>query len=414
MNTVNAGLVVSGTIDGTTIAYDVAAIDASGNPVSLTQYFDEAKCTPDWESIYNGGKAAEIATLPRLIIRAFDTSSGQDITNTVSITSVYYNGNMVGWEDDISNSQGGVPGLLKKGTYSYNGSNIPCIMIIGNPADAILNPDDDRISFDGTVVSSGGQINFSGIGKEIAIRPIADANAGYSVELHVPLNVPKFIMTNANNQVQSTQRLARLYYNGAPVSASDMTGYTFKFFDITGPSEIEITNTDTDITIGRSLVPGDLITIGPEAVDCLLTLRCRVYDAQGNELASGTSAVYDLSDPYAVKWLICDNAAGTNGIELTGLEPRLNIRTGQTKYIFPKLYTDKGDTFPAGSSAASVTWTFNADDANTGASISDLPGIPSTGGQTYCSLRYQDVVLTDGNGNKVDRPVKIHAQSSEF
>lgn len=414
MNTVNAGLVVSGIIDGTTVVYDVAVVDAAGNPVSLTQYYDEAKCTPDWDDIYQHGTAAEKATLPRIIIRAFDTSSGQDITTTLNMTNVYYNGNLIGFDEGISTSQGGVPGLLKKDTFSYNGTNIPCIMIIGNPADALLNPDDDRISFDGTVVSGGGQISFAGIGKDIAIRPIADANAGYSVELHVPLNVPKFIMTDNNNAIQSTQRLARLYYNGAPVSAANMTGFQFKFYDITGPNEVLLTAQDDDITIGQSLVAGDLITIGPEAVDCLLTLRCRVLDASGNELASGTSAVYDLSDPYAVKWLISDSSAGTNGIELTGLEPRLNMRTGQTKYIFPKLYTDKGDTFPAGSSAASVTWTFNADDANTGASIADLPGIPSESVQTYCYLRYQDVVLTDGSGNKVARPVKIHAQSSEF
>ncbi len=414
MNSVNAGLVVAGIIDGTTVVYDVAVVDASGNPVSLTQYYDEAKCTPDWDYIYKHGTAAEKATLPRLIIRAFDTSSGQDITNTVNITNVYYNGSLVGFDEGISTSQGGVPGLLKKDTFSYGGTNIPCIMIIGNPADALMNPDDDRITFDGTVVSGGGQINFAEIGKDIAIRPIADANAGYSVELHVPLNVPKFIMTNNNNQVQATQRLARLYYNGVAVSASDMTGYTFKFFDITGPTEVELKNTDTDITIGQSAVAGDLITIGKDAVDCLMTIRCKIYDASGNELASGTSAVYDLSDPYMVKWLIADNSAGTNGVELTGLEPRLSMRTGQTKYILPKLYTDKGDTFPEGSSAANVTWTFNADNANTGESISDLPGVPAESGQTYCYLRYQDVVLTNEVGNKVARPILIHAQSSEF
>lgn len=414
MNQVNAGLVCTGIIDGTTVVYDIVAVDAAGNPVSLTQYYDEAKCTPDWENIYLHGTAEEKATLPRIIIRAFDTASGQDITTTLNITNVYYNGNLIGFTDSISDDQGGVPGLLKLDTYSYGGKEIPCVMLIGNPADSLLNPDDDRITFDGTVVSGGGQIHFAEIGKEIAIRPIADANAGYSVELHVPLNVPKFIMTDNNNTKQPTQRLARLYYNGAPVSASDMKDYEFRFFDITGPTEVRLTGSDTDITIGQSLVSGDLITIGADAVDCLLTLRCRVYDANGNELASGTSAVYDLSDPYAVKWLISDTAADINGIELTGLEPRLNFRTGQTKYIFPKLYTDKGDTFPAGSSAANVTWTFNADNANTGESINDLPGVPSEAGQTYCYLRYQDVVLTDANGNKVSRPVKIHAQSSEF
>lgn len=420
MNRVNAGLVVSGIIDGTTVVYDISAVDASGNPVSLTQYFDEAKCTPDWDHIWQHGTAAEKATLPRLIIRAFDTSSGQDITDTINITAVRYNDAVVGFDSEgVSSSQGGVPGLLKMTTFSYGGNDIPCIMIIGNPADALSNPDDDRITFDGTVVSSGGQISFSEIGKDIAIRPVADANAGYTVELHVPLNVPKFIMTNNNNTIQSTQRLARLYYNGVAVTASEMAGYQIKFFDITGPTEVELKDHSaeggtTDITIGQTSVSGDTITIGPEAVDCLMTIRCRIYDANGNELASGTSAVYDLSDPYAVKWIISDTSAGTGGVELTGLEPRFRMRTGQTKYIIPKLYTDKGDTFPAGSSAANVTWTFNADDANTGATISDLPGVPSTAGQTYCSLRYQDVILTDASGNKVQRPVKIHAQSSEF
>ena len=73
MNRVNAGLVVAGTIDGTTVAYDIMVVDAAGNPASLTQYFDETTCTPDWAHIYEHGTAAEKATLPRIIIRALDT-----------------------------------------------------------------------------------------------------------------------------------------------------------------------------------------------------------------------------------------------------------------------------------------------------------------------------------------------------
>lgn len=63
MNRVNAGLVLSGVIDGTTVVYDIAVVDASGNPVSLTQYYDEAKCTPDWANIWQHGTAEEKATL---------------------------------------------------------------------------------------------------------------------------------------------------------------------------------------------------------------------------------------------------------------------------------------------------------------------------------------------------------------
>ncbi len=422
MGNVNAGLVVGGIIDGTTIFYDVAVVEGDGTPTSLMQYFDEAKCRPDWKSIWENRAtdASAVATLPRIIIRAYDTSTGLDITHTVNITNVYYNGNLVGWdENDESDAQGGVEGVLKKlssesdYTISYKGHKLQSVMMIGNPADALTNPDDDRITFDGTVVSGSGQIAFQGIGKDIGIRPINDANAGYSVEMLVPINVAKFIMTDENNVVQSTQRIARLYYNGSPVSVANMEGFQFKFYDITGPNEILLTNTTEGITIGQSLVSGDLITVGASAVDCLMTIRCRVLDASGKELCSNTSAVYDLSDPYSVKWLIADDRAGTNAAEFTGIEPRLNLRSGQSKYIFPKLCTEKGDSFPVGSSAADVTWTFNADDANTGETVT-IDGIPTTPGQTYCSINYNDVVLTISGGVKVQRPVKIHAQSSEF
>lgn len=423
MGRVNAGLVVGGIIDGTTIVYDIAVVEGDATPTSLLQFFDEAKCLPDWASIWTNrtSDAQSVNSLPRIFIRAYDTSTGQDVTHTVNITNVYYNGSLVGWDSNgISSSQGGVPGMLKKlgtdsaYTITYNGHALQSVMMIGNPASALYNPDDDRISFDGTVVSGGGQIAFSGIGTNLSIREISDANAGYSVELLVPVTVAKFIMTDSNNAVQPTQRLARLYYNGSPVSVASMTGIQFKFYDITGPTEVLLTNQSDGITIGQSAVSGDLITIGPSAVDSLMTLRCRVLDANNNELCSDTSAIYDLSDPYSVKWVVADDTSGTNPIPYTGTEPRLDLRSGQTKYIFPKLLTDKGDSFPAGSSAASVTWTFNADDAITGDPISNIPGIPSSSGQTYCSISYSDVVITNAAGDRAKRPVIIHAQSSEF
>ena len=414
MNNVNGGIVISGSIDGTTVVYDVVAVQADGSPTALTQYYDEAKVVPDWHNIWENGTAAEKATLPRIIIRAFDTSNGADITHTINITAVKYNDVLVTFGDDGISNGVNMPGVFKKSTFSYNNHDIPCIIMIGNPADSVLNPDDDRISFDGTCVSGGGQMSFQDIGKDVQIRPIFDANAGYSVELHVPLvdglgnPIPKYIMTNSNNVILSTRRFARLYYNGAPVAAADMTGYQFRFYDITGPTEVQLTNADTDITIGQNLVAGDMITIGPEAVDSMLTLRVRVFDNEGKELASGTSVVYDLSDPYSLVWDVADNASGLNAVRYTGLEPRVNLRKNQTKYFIPSVVTEKGEL------TSNITWTFNADDANTGETITGLPGVPSGSGQTSAYLRYADVVLTDVNNNKVIRPVKLHAQSSEF
>ena len=415
MNSVNGGIVVGGTVDGTTVVYDVVVVQADGTPTTLTQYYEEdGRVLPDWKDIWEHATTADKNTLPRIIIRAFDTSNGADITHTVNMTAVKYNDVLVTFDsNDVSNGTN-MPGVLKRSTFRYNNHDIPCIIMIGNPADSVLNPDDDRISFDGSCVSGGGQMQFQDIGKNIQIRPIVDANAGYSVELHVPLvdgqgnPIPKYIMTNNNNVILNTQRLARLYHNGAPVPAANMTGFQFKFYDITGPTEVQLTNADTDIAIGQSLVSGDLITIGPEAVDCMLTIRCRVLDDQNKELASGVSVVYDLSDPYSLVWDVADNASGLNAVRYTGLEPRVNIRKNQTKYFIPSIVTEKGEL------SSNITWTFNADDANTGNTITGLPGVPSTSGQTSAYLRFEDVVLTDGSGNKVMRPVKLHAQSSEF
>ncbi len=415
MSTVNGGIVVSGTIDGTTIVYDVVAVQADGTPTTLTQYYDEAKVVPDWAAIYTSGTAAEKATLPRILVRAFDTSSGTDITSTVNITTVRYgfaiDNNTVVNFDSNGVSMAPIEGLLKRTTYRYNGTDVPCIMMIGNPADpSYNNPDDDRISFDGTVVSSGGSVSFMGIGKDVQIRPIVDANFGYSMALHVPIDSPSYIMTDASNVILSTRRVAQLYYNNVAVDVTKLNemGCNFKFFDITGPTEEELVNGAPGITIGRSTINGDMITIGPAAVDCMLTIRCKAFDSEGKEIASATGVAYDLSDPYSLTWKIADTSGGQNGVDYTGLEPRVILRSGQTKYFIPRIVTEKGNM------PGTITWTFNADDANTGETISGLPGVPSGSGKTNAYLRYQDVVLTDASNNKTIRPVKLHAQSSEF
>ncbi len=48
MNQINGGIVVSGTIDGTTVVYDVLAVQADGKTTTLTQYYDHAEGPPGW------------------------------------------------------------------------------------------------------------------------------------------------------------------------------------------------------------------------------------------------------------------------------------------------------------------------------------------------------------------------------
>lgn len=242
-NTVQAGIVIDGVIDGTTVGYQVMVVYGENKP--LEQWFNEdtGTCTPDWAAAWTdlqkGTTAERLAKLPRIYIRARDLASGADLTKTVTITEVLYNGVSANWNGG-GTAHNGLVRMADASSpaygYSYDGRVVPTVMIIANPADALTNPDNDRISFSGTVVTDGGQVSFEGVGKDIDIHPELSANAGYSLSLIVPDDKESYIY---DKQI-STKRIAALYHDGNLVDPTAMP-HIFEFEDVTGVDDVPLT-----------------------------------------------------------------------------------------------------------------------------------------------------------------------------
>lgn len=423
-NTVQAGIVIDGVIDGTTVGYQVMVVYGENYPKPLEQWFNEetGACTPDWASAWaelqRGETSERLAKLPRVYIRARDLSTGADLTKTVTITKVLYNGNDAEWNG------GGTAhnGLIRMADasspaygYTYQGRVVPTVMIIGNPADALTNPDNDRISFNGTVVTDGGQVKFEDVGTDIDIHPELSANAGYSLSLIVPADKEAYIY---DKQV-STKRIAVLYHDGNQVDPTAMP-HIFEFEDVTGADDIPLDAGANIIysstAIGGKSVRNNTIEIKPDAVDSMMTMRCNCFtyenNIKGNLIASALAAIYDTSDEFQVRFLIADDPNFSSGIENLSNQnlsegPRFMLHNGQTKYIQPKLVKGSG-----GDEVAAINgWRFNADDPNNDAAVTDMDDARinnHTTGQTYCYVKYTDVVK-DG---AVRRPVRLHAQTT--
>ena len=424
-NTVQAGIVIDGVIDGTTVGYQVIVVYGANKP--LEQWFNEetGACTPDWAAAWTALQGGgSIDNLPRIYIRARDLSTGADLTKTVTITQVIYNGVAANW------NAGGTAhnGLIRMADasspsygYTYDNKVVPTVMIIDNPADSLTNPDNDRISFSGTVVTEGGQVDFKDVGKDIDIHPELSANAGYSLQLIVPEDKESYIY---DKQI-STKRIAVLYYDGNQVDPAAVP-HIFEFEDVTGVTDVPLDSEHygTNIIYSKTLidgkgVDGNTIEIKPDAVNSMMTMRCNCYSyengTKGGRIASALSVIYDTSDEFQVKWEIADSSNFTSILETISNQnlsegPRFSLRKSQTRYLRPKLVKGSGGD----EVAATNGWRFNADDPNADAAVTDMDDTrinKGTTGQTYCYIKYTDVVKTV-NGTPTRRPVVIHAQTT--
>lgn len=428
MGNVNAGIVIDGVIDGTTVGYEIVVVYGNGDgPSPLEQWYDDhsGECSPDWAAAWSelqqqGVNAERLAKIPRLFIKARDHSTGTDVTQSLRITKVNYNGTDYNWAND-GTAANGIIKMVMGGDYGYkygaNSQPVPTVMFIGNPADALSNPDSDRVSFEGTVTVDGAQVGFKGLGKDVDIHPYLSGDVGYTVHIAVPSNVDPYIPSKQ----ATTQRIAALRHNGSFVNQGS-TPHIIKFYDATGATDRELVNAANRISLERVAIGGEFmpttgnnkITIYPNAVDSMMTLRVSVYAYEngivGRLLASSLAAIYDLSDEYQVKWKLSDNANFGDNVEVISNEnlsegPRFLLRRGETKYMKPAIVTGKDGAELAGNR----TWKFNADDPTTNVAVTDMSDARinnQTPGQQYCYIQYSDVVK-----NNKRRPVKIHAQT---
>ncbi len=400
MGRVSGGINISGVIDGATAITEVCALNRP-----LLQYFDKARFSPDFASLWNNGNGAN--DVPTVIVKAFDSATGADVSDTVSLTTVYYNDAAITWGNGgIATAPDIVAGKLLKTTVSYGGKNIPCVKFIGNVADSNTNPDDDFIYFDGTCVVGGGQISFKKAGRPVMIREIESTTAGFDLILTVPNNMSGSIYRAASGAPVSTKRVATLFKNGNPLDAAAMAGFTFEWADITYDNVINLTGSSTGITISQTLIANDTITLAESAVDSLMQLRCIVKDAQQNVVAVGMCGVPDLCDELQCGWMVSDYPGNNTEVEFSNMD-RVDIRDGGAKKFRPFVKTGG---VPA-QAFANQDWTFGLDNNNGDAVATTSLVTSGAVGNRYIIIAYGDVVQTN-NGIKTKRPLVLSATSN--
>ena len=395
------GITISGTIDGTSVIGEIAVINGP-----LLQYFDGATVKPDWNAKWANGAGA--SQVPILYPKMHDTASGADLTGSVSLTRVTYNDTTITWGNDgKATAPSIVAGKLLKTTYTYGTDTIECVKFIGNPASESTNPDDDRIAFYGTCVSSGGQVNFSNVGIDIQIRRL-ESTETHDVYLTVPTGYDSFISRLGTGATKATRRLATLMKNGDEVNIASMSGYVFKWADITDKSVRELSN-GNGITISTTNITNDTITIDAAAVNSMMLLRCRCYDgsdAGANVVATYVVPIFDLSDELQVRWKVGPypyNASNAE-VEYVGDEDssqQIQLRKGDAMVFRPVIFNRQ--TGEAASAFSSVDWDFSYDDSN-GNEVT-----PTTAATTkYAVITYNDVVQ-NVSGTLTKRSIRLSA-----
>ena len=133
----------------------------------------------------------------------------------------------------------------------------------------------------------------------------------------------------------------------------------------------------------------------------MMSFVAKVYNANNELVASGTSMTIDYTDPWWTKWVVKNAAEAAEGTEYAGVMPEIQLRSGQQRYLFPKLYNTNGE-YPT-----ALTWTFNFDDGETGDTITGIQTGTDSSGNSYCVVSYSDVVV-----GGVSRKIIINAQTT--
>lgn len=405
VNMANAGIVISGLIDGTTVVYSVQSVDATGKGTPLVQHYNESVIDPDWDDIYKHGTSADKQKLPRIIIKANDSSTQQVLDGSLHIVTVKYNGYVVQFGDDgISDNI--MPGVLKKETVTFGGVTRDCVTFIGNPGAGDPGTHTDQMELDGYVTTDSGQIDFHGLLIPIEIFEVTSADEGFSAAIWTPEGDQNIMLAGGG-----TKRTVSLYKGVSEVT--DGSNYAVKWVDITGATEVPLVNGQGGITIttsDASKPTGDTIEISADAVNSSMTFVARIYkksdlNQDGSipagvvAVASDTDITYDFSDPFQIRWLVKESSSGT-AVEVEcerGQFPRFEMRKNWTRYFYPKVYNSEGDV-----ADNKVTWTFNFDDALDGTTISGISTYSN-----YFVISYTDVVTSQGR-----RSIIAHAQAN--
>lgn len=345
MDKLSSSFGIFGVIDGTTIN---GYVRVDNTPLVQRYVKGTDNFIPNFESMAENIRPVVVAILR-------DASTGDVVTpNSIKFM---YNGLELTFDpgSNLSTNEG-MEGMFKKlvdyqaavGSQSYS---LPALRVMKNLV-PISGYDNDRIGVSGTVEVGGQSIPFNELSKAVIIQ---ESNEGqYDVIIS---NDKGFAITEAG---ETLTLQADIYAGGNKVS--DLSGYSFKWFKLTGEGETALGTAQTQV-------------ISASDVDNKLVVRCDVYNSEESNKVSGFAEISDFSDPYMVR------------MDITGIDGTA-IRKGQTATITPKAV--KRST---GEEAAGLvsSWTFRIQD-NEGVdfTLTGKDGASFSG--TNCQISYEDIV----------------------
>lgn len=280
MDNVSNNFVITALLNGTTIN---GSVRVDNLPLVQRYKTGTNQFIPDFAVLVENAKPV---AFPMLI---FNDTGAIAIPSTAIFK---YNGIVLTFDAAGLSTNGSMVGVFKKiiypvliGSTTYQ---IPAVRVMKNLV-PLSSYDNDLLSINGTVELGGQQIPFAEMNKEVII----EESVGNQYDVVLTNTKGSQLLTPTDSLTET----ATIYKDGVVVS--DLTGFTFKWYKLSGLGDILFGGT----TRTQAIVASD--------VDNVQKFRCDVLQVS-SVIASGYDEVTDFSDPYDVRFDI----TGADGTQL--------------------------------------------------------------------------------------------------
>lgn len=292
MNNVSNNFVITALLNGTTIN---GSVRVDNLPLVQRYKTGTNQFVPDFDALAENAKPV---AFPLLMFNDTGTIA------TPSSVTFKYNGIVLTFDAAGLSTNGSMVGVFKKITYPFvvGGTTyqIAALRVMKNLV-PLSSYDNDLLSINGTVELGGQQIPFAEMNKEVII----EESVGNQYDVVITNTKGSQLLTPTDSLTETVT----IYKDSVVVS--DLTGFSFKWYKLSGLGDVLFGGTTRTQTIAAT------------DVDNVQKIRCDVLQG-GSVVASGYDEITDFSDPYDVRF----DVTGSNGTQLS---------QGETATITPKV-----------------------------------------------------------------------------
>lgn len=320
---VNSSLVLEAVMDGTTIISRLIA----GGDYPLLQRYNSATgaITPDFSQTLEGEKPYVYPLVMH--------SDGSGVCEIKSCTFTYL-GTVVAtydketgefnindaWDDVFEGAEKtiNIQGIEGAGSTTIT---VPALCIKGNLYNE-SNKDTDLIGCYGTVSLSGYDVQFTGLRQEFVIEE--ETSSMYALWLTVSNGG---VIANSIGSVVITPHMD-VTGDLKDDAFSTNTRYQIRYYKATANGKVQITSGVNGFVIAEA-AQNYALTVPASQVDSNLTVFVELIDTQksNSRLASASTVVQDLSDPYDIQWQVVDS--GNSGYQANSVSGNTIKKGGQ-------------------------------------------------------------------------------------